>query len=257
MEDTVDSNRLEFCKQVLTLLPDTNHGKQRTKFVFQLAYYASHSGGCIGVIWRVFYKASRLVEIDRAEYGSLLAGFVDSPDTNLGEWVKSQILGGVDLDEKVDFAPFDAYIRHHQSNFPATLIDVMYWQDPDQAVDEVENISGGVGKEESKEIALAVNAVRQVDFLRSWGGISKPEIDDAVARLKKLAASPRWWVRRYVAEVVWRYGVFRRTELYDLMKRDPDPRVSSAATRPDAQWMKEERAVWLWGAGLWPVLGSK
>jgi hypothetical protein len=122
---------------------------------------------------------------------------------------------------------------------PPFLIRKIYDLNPDAAVRTLEyaRFRGEMIGAEYLDVAWAI---RRIDAARLEYRVEEPD-PQAMADLRRLSISPHWWVRLYVASIMWEHKVFRRQEIIDALAADPNELVREGVGRIKDQMAKEKR----------------
>lgn len=203
------------------------------ELVRQLAYFSVHSPGGANDPTAVFRRFIFYTEIGDDTVVAALAPYVDSPDPVLANVVRSDVLQR-GYDRKL--GGLIQYGLTHPDAMSPTLVEMMYRRDPDTALGNLIPIFRAddlvIGDTTLGSVSpFTIHSVREVLFWDGHRQLKQEVLNDAADRLKTLLKCDAWWVRRYVAEVLWRYRIFRRADLAVQLKMDADPRIVAAFNR--------------------------
>jgi hypothetical protein len=245
MDPFVWDDPVEFYRQAYALRETAHQPAQVERLIRQVAYFAAQASDNLqvsrSIVFRRFMDFTEMGETGRVEVVSALAPLVDSPDGIMRRFVTNEVLGGVDLesDEEVDFVPLTLYVAHHPNQFSPALIDIMLRQSPSKAIRAFAGMLLHPDQVTGEELIFADHAVQDVLFRYGFHRLKPEQMNDAVSQLRELLKSKEWWVRRYVAEVLWRHDMFRRPDLVAALMSDPDPRIVQAFSRRKPPEMRE------------------
>lgn len=245
MDPFVWDDPVEFYRQAYALRETAHQPAEVERLIRQVAYFAAQASDNLqvsrSIVFRQFMYFTEMGETGRVEVVSALAPLVDSPDGIMRRFVTNEVLGGVDLesDEKVDFIPLTLYAAHHPNQFSPTLIDIMLRQSPSKAIRAFAGMLLHPDQATGEKLVFADHAVQDVLFRYGFYRLKPEQMNDAVSQLRELLKCKEWWIRRYVAEVLWRHDMLRRPDLVATLMADPDPRIVQAFTRRKPPEMRE------------------
>jgi hypothetical protein len=131
-----------------------------------------------------------------------------------------------------------------RANPPPELVYALFESDPGAMLRTVAGHSDvgepPVDSETMKADLLGERVIAEAHW-RLERSYESPEVVAAALReLDRLSLSPRWWARLYVSEMLRRHETFRRRDLVERLRGDPNKFVSETVDRPYHRGMDPE-----------------
>ncbi len=90
-------------------------------------------------------------------------------------------------------------------------------------------------------LEIAAYVIEDYVWKQFRGLAEKEDRAKAMKSIDELSKNDMWWVRLYVAEMLWRHDSLRTKEILNRLREDTDPYVKQAASREGAPGMTKEK----------------
>ncbi len=178
-----------------------------------------------------YYRLLETLHIPRATIVTVAAPALDSRSgaTQVGRellrWAAPPDSRG-----RADFSHFAQYLEVRQQQPPAHLVLWMYDRNPGAALWEMSGVYGGqMDASTRNELLQAEHAISEGLWRQQNNPLPGGTFDPAVPQqIQKLAAFKQWWVRAYVAQILFKNPTLRHPEIVERLKQDESPIVRAA-----------------------------
>jgi hypothetical protein len=231
------------------LLRETARARGLVTVIKQAALYSSAKDNWRAGEYKTFQYAVWMLVSGRDRASDVLVAgalvpYLDCDDAQLRGFVESYLATGTpggphDSPSHPAVRALIDYSHERGQDYTGRVVQLLYRTAPSAGLLALGGLWSANNESEHRSLLYAEHTVADAVW-REGAFLTEAELTEALTELDKLAKHEGWWVKLYVAEMLRRHEMFRRDDILQRLRNDPNPLVAKAADVPYYGGMTED-----------------